>query len=79
MTMPATPAAAAPPPSPAGAQTTLGWRSRIGAGPPHGGVSAGQFVDLGPDAKTAAEWDLRGLTLPDLGARRAHQLSAGGR
>ena len=75
MTMPATPAAAAPPPSPAGAQTPPGWRRKIGAGPPRGGVSAGQFVDLGPDAKTAAEWALRGLTPPDLAALRAYRLA----
>ena len=40
MTMPATLAAAAPPPSPAGAQTPPSWRRKIGAGPPRGGYHA---------------------------------------
>ena len=70
----ATPAAAAPPALPAGAQTPPGWRRKIGACPPRGGVSTGQFVDLGPDAKTAAEWALRGLVPPNLDALRAYRL-----
>ena len=67
-------APATPPPSPAGAQTPPGWRRKIGTGPVRGGVAVGQFADLGPDAKTAAEWALRGLVPPDLDALRAYRL-----